>query len=93
MSKTSTDVKNVSEPAEIRKSNEMVNNAIHTLDTPFVNPFDPSFASDKLHNVVSGAPVCSSISNCLLNSQKNGKLRKLEFDSRMVPGEPSKDVF
>ena len=34
-----------------------------------------------------------SISNCLLNSPKNGKLRKLEFDSRMVPGEPSTDVF
>ena len=71
----------------------MVNNVIHTLNTHFVNPFDPSLAGDKLYYVVSGAPVCSSISNCLLNSQKNGKLRKLEFDSRMVPGEPSKDVF
>ena len=67
----------------------MVNNAIHMLNTHFVNPFDPSLASDKLY-VVSGAPVCFNISNCLLNSQKNGMLRKLEFDSRMVPGEPSK---
>ena len=71
----------------------MVNNVIHTLNTHFVNPFDPSLANDKLYNVVSGVSVCSSISNCLPNSQKNGKLRKLEFNSRMVPGEPSTDVL
>ena len=82
MSKTSTGVKKCLRPAEIRKSNEMVNNVIHMLNTHFVNPFDPSLDSDKLYNVFSGALVCSSISNCLLNSPKNGKLRKLEFDSR-----------
>ena len=51
----------------------MVNNVIHTLNTHFVNPFDPSLANDKLYNVVSGVSVCSSISNCLPNFSEKWK--------------------
>ena len=85
MSKSSTDLEKCLRPTQIQKSNQMVNNIVNTLTIHFVNPFDPSLDDDKLYNIVSGAPVSSTISNCLLNTEKSGKLRKEEFDSRLIP--------
>ena len=57
----------------------MVNAVVETLRAHFINPFSEELDSDKLYNIVSGAPTSEIICEVLIELQKTGKLLKDEF--------------
>lgn len=73
----------------------MVCSVMNTLENMFIDPFDTTLDVESLYNLVSGAPTSCSVADGLLSLEKNGKIRKEEFESRLTSetSEPTSEFF
>ena len=89
LSKSATNSYKCLRQSEIQKSNRMVNAIVETLHTHFIIPFREELDTDKLYNIVSGAPTSEVTCEGLVKLQKTGKLLKDEFETESCDGKSS----
>ena len=61
----------------------MLNAVVETLCTHFINPCSEELDTDKLYNIVSGAPTSEIICDGSVELQKTGKLMNDELETRL----------
>ncbi len=71
-------------PAEIKKSETLVQRVRDVIENTFINPFQQDLLPEKLYNIVSGRPVEEQIKQdlCSISAQKQAQVK--EFNNRLV---------
>ena len=71
-------------PAEIKKSETLVQRVKDVIEEHFINPFQHDLLPENLYNIVSGRPVEEPIQQDLCNISVQGQAQVKEFNHRFV---------